>query len=89
MHFGKCEEITSTIILYSSLQNSALRKKFDPKRNARVGKIRSFMMRNFLILAAAKYHSSDTIKEGGKGGACGTCVEEDMYRVLMGKPERN
>ena len=36
-------------------------------------------MRNFLILAAAKYHSSDTIKLGGMGGACGTYVEEEKY----------
>ena len=32
----KRQEITSIIILDSSLQNSALRKKFGPKRKARV-----------------------------------------------------
>jgi hypothetical protein len=75
----KRQEITSTIILDSSLQNSALRKKFGPKRNAVVGKIRSFMMRTFLILVAAKYHSCDPIKETGMGGACGMYVEEEKY----------
>ena len=77
----KRQEITSTarITLDSSLQNSALRKKFGPKRKAVVGKIRSFIMRTFLILAAAKYHSGDPIKEDGMGGACGTNVEEEKY----------
>lgn len=73
------QEITSTIILDSSVQNSAPRKTFGPKRKAAVGKIRSFMMTTFFILAAAKYRSSDPIKEGGIGGACGTYVEEEKY----------
>jgi len=59
----------STIILDSSLQNSALKKKLGPKKKAVVGKIRSFMMRTFLILAAAKYHLIDPIKKGGMVGA--------------------
>jgi hypothetical protein len=69
----------STIILDSSLQNSALRKKFGPKRKAVVEKIRSFMMKTFLILAVAKYHLIDPIKKGGMDGACGTYVEEEKY----------
>jgi hypothetical protein len=75
----KRQEITSAIIVDSSLQNSALRKTFGAKRKALVGKIQSFMMRTILISAAAKYHSSDPIKEGGMGGARGTHMQEEKY----------
>lgn len=75
----KPQGITSTINIDSSLQNSALRKNFGPKRKAVVGKKRSFMMMTFLILAAARYHSSDPMKEGGMAATCGTYVEEETY----------
>jgi hypothetical protein len=75
----KRQEIISNIILDSSLQNGALRKKFAPKRKAVVGKKQSFMTRTFLILAAAKFSSIDPIKKGRMGGACGTYVKEEKY----------
>jgi hypothetical protein len=64
-----------------------LKKTFDPKRNAVVGKIRNFMTRTFLDLAASTYYPSNPRKEDWMGGACGTCVGEEKIPagVLVGK----
>jgi len=44
----------STVIRLRVLENRVLRKKFGPKRKAVVGKIRSFMMRTFLIISCCQ-----------------------------------